>query len=179
MDLVDPRSVDAGSTAAMDHLEWCRPCGEELQDLALAIVALRRLGDEPETRRDDAAAWPRVSARILHARAAAGAVAWRWRASLAGLATGIFIVTAVVGPLALRVPLAGGHSEPTGLSPVQLEGRARRVEARYIWQASTGSVSASTTRAVTQVVQPRYPDGVQPERKEVPARSTGRPLKAD
>ncbi len=159
VDLVDPRTTGAPSTAAMDHLEWCRPCGEELQELALAIVAMRRLGDEAGARTDAGHAWSRVSARILRTRAAAAAVAWRWRMSLAGLATGMFLVAAIVGPLALDVPMAGGRSEPTGLTPTQREAWARQLEARYIWETNTVPVGvrSSTARASGPAPEPRYP----------------------
>ena len=181
LELADPRVPTAGSRAALDHLEWCHRCSGELQELALAIVAMQRFGEASAIDFETASAWPSLSARIVKTRAAAAAVAWRWRASLAGLAAGTLVVAAVVGPLALHVPLAGGIEEPTGFSAARLEVEARRSEATYIWQASTGSLfgihSASTTGGYAG--PRRYPDDIVPERKEVPVRTTGRVPKAD
>lgn len=181
LDLVDPLTPTPGSAAAMDHLEWCRRCSDELQDLALAIVALRRYGEADDAQPASPTAWPNLSARIVSTRAAAAAAAWRWRASVAGLAAGTLVVAALVGPLALHVPLAGGVDEPTGYSQVELEGRARRVEAAYIWQSNVGSFfrAPTTVTAPESVGLRRYPDDFIPEWKEVQVRTTGRPPKAD
>ncbi|MES2208675.1 MAG: hypothetical protein V4515_00580 [Chloroflexota bacterium] len=181
LEIVDPRTPTPGSTAALDHLEWCRRCSDELQDLALAIVAMRRFGEADAGEAGSASAWPNLSRRIVGTRAAAAAAVWRWRASLAGLVAGTLVVAAVVGPLALHVPLAGGVDEPTGYSAAQLEGRARQVEAAYIWQSSTGLLFGTTTPAATPgyVAPRRYPDDLVPERKEVSVRTTGRSPKVD
>lgn len=179
--LVDPVTPTTDSTAALDHIEWCRRCADDLEDLALAIIAMRRFGDDPPAVARSTAAWPTLSARIVHGRAAAVAAAWRWRASLAGLATGMLVVAALVGPMALHVPLSGGVDEPTGFSPARLEGEARRVEAAYIWQSSIGSLFGASAPASASgyAAPPRYPDGLVPQRKEVPVRTTGRAPKAD
>ena len=163
--------VDTGpsSTAALDHLEWCRPCSTELQDLALALVALRRIGQVPATAVPADDGWMRLRARILRGRAAAAAVAWRCRATVAGLATSTLIVAAIVGPSALHLSWGGVTAEPAGLSAAQEESLSRDLEAHYIWQSSAGSHAGPAT-ATSQASGPRrYPDGIQPERKEVPA----------
>lgn len=181
LDLVDPLASTPGSAAAMDHLEWCRRCSDELQDLALAIVAMRRYGRVDSAQPVSTTAWPSLSARIVSTRAAAAAAAWRWRASVAGLAVGTLLVAALVGPLALHVPLAGGVDEPTGYSQTKLEGRARRVEAAYIWQSNVGSLFRvpPTVTAPESAGLRRYPDDLIPAWKEVQVRTTGRPPKAD
>lgn len=180
LDLVDARTATPGSSAAMDHLEWCRSCSDELQDLALAIVAMRRFGESGAGHSGSPNAWANLRTRIEVTRAAAAAVAWRWRASLAGLATATFLVAAMVGPLAMHVPLAGGVDEPTGYSAIQLEGHARQIEANYIWQSNAvsthGSPAANFSSGYTDAR--RYPDNIIPERKEVPVRATDRVLAA-
>lgn len=180
LDLADPRALTPASGAAMDHLEWCRSCSDELQELALAIVALRRFGEAGAGQSCSPSSWPTLRARILDSRAAAAAVAWRWRASLAGLATGTLLVASMVGPLAMHVPLAGGVEEPTGYSAAQLESQARRIEANYLWQSTTGSpLGVSATLAATGYAGPRrYPDSRIPGRKEVAVRPTDRALEA-
>lgn len=176
LDLADPSALTTDSSAALDHIEWCRQCADRLQDVALAIVAMRRFGEDPAASARSPEVWPTISGRILNGRAAAAAAAWRWRASVAGLVTATMMVAALVGPTALHVPLAGGVDEPTGLSPARLEGDARRAEAYYIWQSSTGSLLGASAPASVSgyFAPPRYPDGLVPQRKEVPVRTTGR-----
>lgn len=180
LDLVDPRTPTPDSGAALDHLEWCRSCSDELQDLALAIVAMRRFGEAGVDESGSAAAWPSLRNRIVRTRAAAAAVAWRWRASVAGLAAGTLLVAAMVGPLAMHVPLAGGVDEPTGYSPAQLESQARRIEANYLWQVIVpGASGTNATEFTPEYAGPRrYPDNIIPERKEVPVRTSDRALEA-
>ncbi|MBI2764181.1 MAG: hypothetical protein HYX54_10670 [Chloroflexi bacterium] len=178
---MDPRTPTPGSGAALDHLEWCRRCSDELQELALAIVAMRRFGEAGAGESESASSWPSLRARILDTRAAAAAVVWRWQASLAGLAAGTLLVAAMVGPLALHVPLAGGVDEPTGSTAAQLEGQAWRIEANYLRQSMTGSlVGVSAPITTTEYAGPRrYPDNTTPERKEVPVRTIDRALQPD
>lgn len=180
LDVVDARTPTPRSGAAMDHLEWCRTCSDELQDLALAIVAMRRFGESGAGESGSPYAWPRLRSRIEATRAAAAAAAWRWRATMAGLATSTLLVAALVGPLAMHVPLAGGVDEPTGYSPAQLEFDAQRVEARYMSQSTTASVAGSPVTLISngQADPRRYPDNVIPARKEVPVRPIDRALKA-
>ena len=180
LDLADPRVVTPASTAATDHLEWCRSCSEELQDLGLTIVAMRRFGAVSTVAPKSPATWPRLAARIQATRVAAAASAWRWRASVAGLAAGALIVAAVVAPLALDVQVAGGTLEPTGLSPAEVEALARRAEATYIWQSGAGALFEAPARGTATETGPRrYPDDIVPQQKEVPVRTTGLLPKAD
>ncbi|MEO8469936.1 MAG: hypothetical protein ABI573_09750 [Chloroflexota bacterium] len=180
LDLVDAHAPSRESGAAMDHLEWCRACAEEFQDLALAIVAMRRFGAFGADESGSPYAWPRLRARIEGTRAAAAAVAWRWRASVAGLATATLLVAAMVGPLAMHVPLVGGVNEPTGLSPAQLDLEAWRLEANYISQATTASTHESPVATISNghADSRRYPDNIVPGRKEVPVRPIDRALTA-
>lgn len=179
LDLVDSRPRTPGSEAAMDHLEWCGTCSDALQDLALAIVAMRRFGESGASESGSPYAWPRLRTRIEATRAAAAAAAWRWRASLAGLGTATLLVAAMVGPLAMHVPLAGGVDEPTGFSPAQLEVDAWRVEANYISESTTASAHGSPATIIPngRPDPRRYPDNVIPGRKEVPVRTIDRALK--
>lgn len=177
--------IDTGpsSTAALDHLEWCRPCSNELQDLALALVAFRRLDHVPRPGGEVGGAqadlaWERLRARILRGRAAAAGLAWRSRATLGGLATSALIVAAIVGPSALQFSW-GGDAEPVGLSPAQAESFSREVEAHYIWQSAAGSLADPVTVGAGTPGPRQYPDGIQPERKEVPARPSVHTPKLD
>ncbi len=174
LDLIDPLTPTPESTAALDHIEWCRPCATEFEDLALAIVALRRFGDASDAEPVSPSAWPRLHARLQEARSTAGAVAFRWRASLGGLVTGTLLVAALTGPLAMHVPLVGGVSEPTGMTPTQLDRLASRVESDYIVRSVTISSPASAANPARSVAsQRRYPDDIIPFRKEVSVQVTG------
>jgi hypothetical protein len=87
----------------------------------------------------------------------------------------------MIGPLAAHVPYGGEAAEPIGYSPTQLEIRNRQIELTYIWQSNTGTLfSTQPGPAATGYVGPRrYPDDVQPERKEVPAKPSGQPARVD
>ena len=99
---------------ALDHVDRCRACADELQELVLAVIALRRLGELPEPAAISSAAWPRLRDRIERTRASAAALAWRSRTTLAGMAAGTLLVAAIVAPLALNVPLGDTSAEPAG-----------------------------------------------------------------
>lgn len=179
--MVDARVATPGSTAALDHLEWCRSCADEFQELALAIVALRRFGTAAPDGSGRDAAWSRLRDRLIRNRDSAARIAWRWRTTMAGIAAGAFIVAAVVGPRTLYLPLGGGAAEPTGFSEAEVDGRSRQVEAAYIWQAGSGTLYFEPDASIGAGYHGpvRYPDGVQPDRKEVADRTTGHAPKVD
>lgn len=180
LDLIDPLTPTPETTAALDHLEWCRPCAAELQELALAIVALRRFGDASTAEPVSPSAWPRLHARLQEARSTAGAVAFRWRASLGGLVTGTLLVAALTGPLAMHVPLVGGMSEPTGMTPTQVDRLATRVESAYIVRSVAVPPPATAASDARAAAGPRrYPDDIVPLRKEVSVQLTGPAPTAD
>ena len=180
LEILERRDAGPVGTAALDHLERCRPCSEEFQDLALAVIALRRFGQVPVQVGPSSAPWLRIRARIQLGRAAAAAVAWRWRTTLVGLATGTLIVAAVVGPLAIRLPFSSAGAEPVGYSPEELDLLGRRIEEAYLFGTRNGRSAAPTGAVQLQPMIPRrYPDGIVPNGKEVGVRPTGRPPLAD
>ncbi len=172
--IVDGADAGAPSTAALDHLEWCRTCAAELQDLALALIALRRLGGAAVEPEPAERSWSRLRARIERSRVAARRLAWRWRTTMLGLAASSLVVAGLVGPTALHMPLAGGLLEPTGLTRAQVERASRAAEATYILQSNTGTLAvAQLTEAGPVPGSRRYPDGHKPERKEVSPDTSG------
>lgn len=171
---------DGAVLGALDHVEWCRRCADELQSLALAVVALRRLADGADPTSGGAVAWSRLRVRIERSRVAAAAMAWRWRTTLAGLAAGTLVVAAVVGPLALHLPINSAGAEPVGYSTAELEALDRRIEESFTLTRQVGTLPAiDLTSGSSTAIPKRYPDGLAPVGKEVAARPTGRPLSVD
>jgi hypothetical protein len=172
------REQAASALAALDHAERCRSCRRELEELALTAIAVQRLADAEAPL--SASAWPALRARIERSRASAAALAWRWRATVAGLAAGTLVVAAIVAPLAINGPLNAVAAEPVGYSAAELDGLNQRIEQGYLLDARTGTLLFTTpTTDDPTVVPKRYPDGLTPVGKEVPNRSIGRPLSAD
>lgn len=179
------RDLAPETRPALDHVDRCRACAEELQELALAAIGLRRLGTLPEGAAISAAAWPRLRDRIERSRAGAAALAWRWRTTVAGMAAGTLVVAAVVAPLALHVPLDGSGAEPAGYSAGELDRANRLAEQRYILGSRIGTLgpagqteSAPRSRSGNAIPR-RYPDGIARDQKEVELRPTERPPLVD
>ena len=163
-------------TALFAHLERCDACAEQLQELTLMVVALSRIGELPAEASLGAAAWPRLRQRLERSRAGAAAIAWRWRTTLAGLATGAMVVAALVGPLAIHLPVGASGAEPTGYGPRQIEALSSRIEHAYLVDARAGRLTSLTsTEESLPGVPRRYPDGIAPVGKEVDSRPSGHP----
>ncbi|MBI2777879.1 MAG: hypothetical protein HYX57_11545 [Chloroflexi bacterium] len=173
----DGASVPA---AAFEHLEACDACATRLRELALTSMRLRRLAAFPVTE-PSADALTRLRERVDRSRASAAALAWRWRVTLAGMATGTFVVAAIVAPLALHLPLGSARAEPTGYSPHEVDLQDRRVEESYLLAARSGTLAplAAPATANSGAMFWRSPDRVSPVRKEVPSGSTGPAQTAD
>jgi hypothetical protein len=165
-----------GWADVLDHVERCARCALELQDLCLATIALRRLGDVPDPEWHGQTAWLRLRARIERSRASAAALAWQWRTTLGGLAAGTLVVAALAAPLALNIRLEVTGAEPTGYRSTELDVLDRRIEASYIAAAQSGVLAPIEGPAGTVTAfQRRYPDQIIPEVKEVQSRPIGHP----
>jgi hypothetical protein len=96
----DDRDIAAVDAAALAHLDTCPDCRREVEQAALAAVALRRLGAVAADVEPSADVWPRLQARLTRRP-----VAWRWRAPLAGLLVSAAVVAVALTPAAwLRPP---------------------------------------------------------------------------
>jgi hypothetical protein len=167
-------------TALVAHLDRCTSCTYELQELSLAVVALRRIGALPAGASVGASAWPHLRDRIERSRASAAALAWRWRTTLASLAAGTLVVAAIVAPLAVHVPLGASAAEPVGYSARELDMLSFRIERAYLLNAQVGTFSTVTVTTGPQSGVPkRYPDGIKPVGKEVDPRPSGHPPVVD
>ena len=174
--LAERREPTAGSEAALEHVERCRGCSQALGELILTVFALRRLGGEAAAATSRAAtgpddAWTRLRLRIEQSRRLAREQAWRWRATLGGLATASLLVAAVVGPATVtsRTDLAadaGGGGSNLALERLeqQVELATLRAERRTFnpMVALDGEPSGAVPGGTT------YPDVIRPLRKEVP-----------
>jgi hypothetical protein len=177
VDFVDRGEVQAGTSAALAHLDRCSRCLAAIETTMLTITALRRLGDaaaEIEPRPD---AWPRLRARVEALRPRRP----RFMSPLAGIAMSFAIVVVIVVPLRFGGgTLDQGASAPLSLSaPINLADR--RIENAYI--AAVRHVSSSTAGASdadqSTAFNRIYPDDIRPQRKEVgPAATTQRPSEA-
>jgi hypothetical protein len=154
---IDRREIGPSTAAALEHLETCRSCEAEIEQLALAVFALRRLGSEAQVAGDAAGAdgevgdhvgvgtgmvlgaglegpaddtgWPALRARVDRARQPV----WRWRAQLAGAIVGAGLVAAFIGPASIQRGTSGVLDEAAG-GPVVAVDPARRDElAEQAW----------------------------------------------
>lgn len=170
LDWIDRRANGPGTAAALAHLDRCRACEDELAGVALAIAALRRVGDDLVQAEPPPDAWLRLRTRISRR-----SDPWAWRASLGGLATSSMLVAVLVMPFTIGRPATGPLAVdlPAALAE-------RRAEAAYLAGIHVGS------RPAERRYEPSapgggsawhlYPDEIAKVRKEVPpVRSSGRP----
>jgi hypothetical protein len=168
------RRVDATEgQAALDHVGRCPECAKTLGELMLTVVVLRRMGAEAAAAAylggpDDA--WSRLRARIERSSRRAREQAWRWRATLGGLATAMLVVAAVVGPASIHMTTIGASEKP-GDAIVMLDRLELQTELgsldpthRLLNSRTPTGASASSGGNAPRTM---YPDGIRPDRKEV------------
>jgi hypothetical protein len=171
--LAERREPSPAGHAALEHVERCRDCSEALGELIRTVFALRRLGSEAAaaaaatTEPDDA--WTRLRLRIDRSRQLAREQAWRWRATIGGLATASLLVAAIVGPATIQFS-ADSDSGPAAVTSLQLDGLDWRTELAYVNAARTPTsdgARGSQELGSGAVTRTMFPDGIRPERKEV------------
>ncbi len=167
LDWVDRRATGPGTRSALEHLARCARCERELAEVALAIVALRRIEADLETVEPSADAWLRLRARVIRP-----VERWRWRASLGGLATSAMLAAVLVLPVTI-----GGPAAPPQAPAVPGTVAQQLREFDYLSGVRDGSLPPSPRVARDAGSIPRaYPDEIAQIRKEVPsAKPTGRP----
>jgi hypothetical protein len=161
--------------AALDHVDHCPACASALGELMLTAVALRRMGSgaaEAEAAPNDDA-WTRLRLRIEQSSRRAREQAWRWRATLGGLATASLLVALVVGPASIQLTATIGIDEPTGQAGVLLDLPDWQTELGYVSAArrtiDAAPLDDATSASGGATARTIYPDGIRPERKEVPS----------
>lgn len=155
LDLVDRGERGPGAPAALDHLATCDLCERELTEIALAIVALRRVRDEAH-----AASVPVVSGERVARLVARRADPWRWRLELGSLLASAAIAAIVVAP---RVGVGPSAAGAVSLMP-------DRPAAAITWRAAENRIAAapdSPPVAQAGTLPLRYPEGQSRPWKEV------------
>lgn len=177
LDFVDRGEIAPGTGPALAHLDRCERCTNELESTVLAIVALRRLGDDAERVEPSADAWLRLRARLDRWRPAR----WAIMSPTTGAVMSLALVAVLVVPL--RIGGASATPAPEATPPTDRDTTSlieRRVEADYISSTHRGTFPGEQPVARPAGTYPRnYPDGIRPERKEVsPADPSGKPPEA-
>ncbi|HEV2006952.1 MAG TPA: hypothetical protein VGQ85_10085 [Candidatus Limnocylindrales bacterium] len=153
--LAERRVAEPEGRAALEHVERCPACANELGELMLTVVVLRRMGAEAATAEplgpDDA--WSRLRARIERSSRRARQQAWQWRATVGGLATASLLVAVLVGPRAVHVT-DNTFFETDAASAYRLSDRAetKQEEARLNVVRRNGA--ASSTHRVDAMTRP-------------------------
>jgi hypothetical protein len=136
----DRREMGPGTDDALAHLERCRTCVRELEETAMAIAALRRLGAAAAPVEPAPDAWARLRARVDRPREAL----WRWRASIAGLALGGALVAMLLAPGALwtsRQVYIQEAGQASGISETRL--KEERAESTVLAEQLARQAAAS------------------------------------
>lgn len=166
---VDRRERTPATFDALDHLDRCRACTEELSGIALAIAGLRRIHHQVDAVEPPIDAWPRLVARITRPHPAP----WRWPATLAGMVASTLLVAVLVAPTALDTTRQTEVLTSVAPVPVRMSDAERSYLAAARRVRPAADVAESTGGSVPRI----YPDGIRPEQKEVKAtNATGRPI---
>jgi hypothetical protein len=137
LDFVDGQRRTSETAVALDHLERCRTCEDELAGIVRTVAALRRLGRAAATAEPSPDAWPRLQRRVMQP----ANTGFRWRFSLGG----VMMSTAAVALLTFA-------SLRTATLPVQQQFDERRtppVERRY--DAGAGRLTPAIVNAIAGV----------------------------
>ena len=160
VDFVDRGEISDGTGRALAHLERCGRCRDAIESTALAITALRRLGDDLQAVEPPPDAWPRLHARITTRRPMV-------MSPMAGAAMSV----AIVAMLALPFRLAGGNPEirvesqaPT--TAPQVDRQELHNEAAYL--AASRRTATIQGTVPSGIVPINLPEEVRQVRKEVP-----------
>ena len=153
VDLVDRGDRGPLTSAALDHLELCASCEQELTEIALTVAALRRVGSEARM-----APVPEISAERLISRIRRARAPWRWRLQLGGLVTSAVLAVVITAPAVIDGPDSAGFSASRG------------PDAYATWRFAESRIAAAPDNPPVQAIgtlPPRYPDGLLRPWKEV------------
>ena len=138
LDFVDGQARSTETAAALDHLERCRACEDELAGIVRTVAALRRMGRATAVAEVPADSWPRLRQRVTQP----APTLWRWRFSLGG----VMMSTAAVALLTFA-------SLRTGPLPVQQQPpddrRINPAERRY--DPAAGRLTPGIVNAIAGV----------------------------
>jgi hypothetical protein len=154
IDFVESREITPATTRALDHLDRCDTCRDELAGIAMALTGLRRIRDQIATAEPAPDAWARLHARI----AAGNGPVWRWPATVRGLILSTMLVGLAVVSLSPETPI--GLSD--GVRSVDT-----RIEQAYFMGAHRRVATDLGADVVSVRFRRTYPDGHRPQWKEV------------
>jgi predicted anti-sigma-YlaC factor YlaD len=165
LDFVDRRELGPGTPAALEHLDRCDACRNELATVVLAIHAVRRLLAEARAVEPPGDAWERLSARVQRPATSA----WRARSAVAGVVVSAGLVAALVGPAVVWGPRGLVEGEP-GPGPDIVLARTvaeQRAEAAFLSRVKLApAIPERVSEFVPAAVYWAGPDGL--GRTEVP-----------
>ncbi|MEO8229779.1 MAG: hypothetical protein ABI628_08450 [Chloroflexota bacterium] len=158
LDFVDRRELGPGTPAALEHLDRCAACRNELATYVLAIHAVRRLLAEARTVEPPGDAWERLSARVQHPVTSA----WRARSALAGVVVSAGLVAALVGPAVVwrSHPLVEGEPGPGPAIVLARTVAEQRAEAAFLNRVKLAPALPGRAEFVPTATYWAGPDGL-------------------
>jgi len=145
-DFVDGQPWTPGTRAALDHLEGCRPCEDELAGIVRTVAALRRLGQTVVAVEPPGDVWVRLRSTAERPRAR------RWAAggNVAGALLALSIVAMTTVRLGALPRFVDSSAPPAAIS--RLDG----FEPKIIRLSPAGATVYAT---VPDKANPQPPDG--------------------
>ena len=98
VDFVERQALGPESPAALDHLARCAPCERDLSEVALTVIALRRLGEHARDVEAPHDGWPTLRERIERSQRAADDAARRFRRAFGSAVVALAVVAMVAIP---------------------------------------------------------------------------------
>jgi hypothetical protein len=126
VDFVERQALGPDSPAALDHLARCAPCERDLSELALTVIALRRLGAHAGEIEAPPDGWTILRQRIERSQRAADDAARRFRRAFGGAVVALAVFAMVAIPSLTGTVTSGIDDGRTGLEdarPVSAESR--------------------------------------------------------
>jgi hypothetical protein len=127
VDFVEHRALGPDSPAALDHLNRCARCEQDLSQVAQTVIALRRLGAHAAEVRAPADGWPTLRERIERSQRAADGAARRFRRAFGGAVFAMAVLAMVAIP-SLTGTVTSGLNE--GFEAVPAARSSNTAEAR-------------------------------------------------
>jgi hypothetical protein len=127
VDFVEHHALGPDSLAALDHLNRCARCEQDLSQVAQTVIALRRLGAHAGDVQAPSDGWPTLRVRIERSQRAADDAARRFRRAFGGAVFAMAVLAMVAIP-SLTGTVTSGLNE--GIEAVSAARSASATEAR-------------------------------------------------
>jgi hypothetical protein len=166
--------IGPATSAALTHLDRCRSCTMDVEQIALKVVALERLAEEARAAAaslDDTspggvdAGWGRLRARVDRARQPA----WRWRTQLGGVFLGAAIVAAAIGPSSLPRGNGSPLDEAGAVPSAVIDPALRDALAETAWLRESAQARKERAAETPIDVAATLPEEASPEMRPYPA----------